>query len=204
MKKENIVEGVAVFVALIVLISVIVGLLELVVKGGLTISKSINILSDVATIIVAYIMWLTVKVTQNLEKERLRPRIVFDFVFSLREKCVYAEVRNEGLTSATHVIFEIPDKITEMGKRGVAEFPFKYPITHLSPNDKKRTFLAPSGAFFKIHKEPIFIIGVSYKDAGGKKYSEKITHNLNYMKHSTWLTGHYKRRELGDENIGID
>ena len=195
-----------VFVALVVFTSWIVHVIGTITlpdikisdSGSLTASDIATIVSAVATIIIARIMWVTVRVTQRLEKEKRRPRIVFDFDFDQDDKHLYVEVRNEGLTSATDINFEIPDEIKEVGryktpKEGEREFAFVYPISFLSPSDKKKTLLTPEGVkFLNSQKELVFEVGVSYTDAMDKdneKYKETITHDLTYVKNITWVRG---------------
>ena len=130
----------------------------------------------------------TQQLTEKLEREKLRPRVVFDFVYNEEHRHIYAEIRNEGLTSARNITFKIPPEIIEDGKHGDKyEFPYKYPIPFLSPNSAKSSLLTQSDKFFEKHKDPQFTIKAFYEDTIGTKYSETIVHDLTYLKNTvTW------------------
>ena len=122
---------------------------------------------------------------QRHEKERTRPRVVFDFVFE--DRCVFVEVRNDGQLPAINVEIKAPSSIIKAGTSGEAEFPFKYPITYLAAASKKRALLTASMTFFQRYDPPKFPIKVTYKDNMRKKYSETIFHDLTYVKHTRRL-----------------
>ena len=155
----------------------------------------------VANIIIVYKMMKankltekTIKSAQEQENERRRPRVIFDFV--IERRCIFAEVRNEGITSAIDVKFEVPDALVEMGKYGKIEFPFTKPISYLSPNSKRKTLLSTGWELFGKCDKPEFTIKVSYQDAKGKTYKETIHHDLTYMKNITELGGIYVDQEI--------
>ena len=122
----------------------------------------------------------TIKSAQEQENERRRPRVVFDFVFYRRH--IFAEIRNEGLTSAIDIRFEMPTDLVEAGKHGEVEFPFTKPISYLSPGSKRKTLLSVGWEFFSKHNKPEFTVKTSYKDDKGNYYGETIQHDLTYMK----------------------
>ena len=176
-KKYITVESVVAFISIVLVILRITNVID----WGLTVSS-------IATVFIAFMMWRTASHAQETEKQKRRPRVMFDFVFEKR--CVYAEIRNEGLVSARNINFIIPPDIIEAGRHGQAEFPFKHPISSLSPSDKKRSLLMPSGSFFETIKELEFVIKVSYEDDRGNSFPlEEIPHDLTYAKNISELGG---------------
>lgn len=136
----------------------------------------------------------TIKSAQEQENERRRPKVIFDFVVDRR--CIFAEIRNEGLTSAINVRFEVPADLVEAGKHGEVEFPFTKPISYLSPGSKRKTLLSASWEFFGKHDKPEFAVKTSYKDDKGKDYEETIHHDLTYMKDIVGLGEVYLDQEV--------
>ena len=122
----------------------------------------------------------TIKSAHEQENERRRPRVIFDFVFYRRH--IFAEIRNEGLTSAIDIRFEVPADLVEAGKHGEVEFPFTKPISYLSPGSRRKTLLSVGWEFFGKHDKPEFVVNASYRDDKGNEYAETIHHDLTYMK----------------------
>ena len=135
-----------------------------------------------------------IKSSQEQENERRRPRVIFDFVFYRRH--IFAEIRNEGLTSAIDVSLEVPAGLVEAGKHGKVEFPFTKPISYLSPGSRRKTLLSAGWEFFDKHGKPEFAVKASYKDDKGKDYEETIHHDLTYMKNIVGLGEVYLDQEV--------
>ena len=120
---------------------------------------------------------------QEREDGRIRPRIVFDIYYDREEKCGIVEIRNEGITSAVDVNFEIPneDHIED-------DSPFKHPISYLSPATKKRSRVLDNSKFYQKYKNKEFKIEVSYKDTAGREYPKEPSHlNLTRIKTTRWV-----------------
>ena len=131
-------------------------------------------IADSATVIIAYFMWLTVNVTQRLEKERMRPLVVSDFIYKDGHICV--EVRNDGLGLAKDVNVKFPDQV--VAGSGGDYFPLSSPITLLSPSKTKFVRLKRIEEFSSICENLECNIKVSYKDTVGKKYKDSFLHDL--------------------------
>ena len=120
---------------------------------------------------------------QEREDGRIRPRIVFDIYYDREEKCGIIEVRNEGITSAVGVNFEISDE-----DQIEDDSPFKYPISYLSPATKKRARLLEDSNFFQKYKNKGFTVEVSYKDTIGREYSKEPSYlDLTHIKTTRWV-----------------
>ena len=179
-----------VFIALIIFTSWLVPVMGIITlpdiifsdSDSLTVPDIAIILSAVATIVIAFMAWITARTTQKIERERMRPRVVFEFIFERFN--VYMRLRNEGLTSARDIIIKTPPKIIETGMQNIFESAFGRPIPFFSPTDKREAKLARDIDFFQKYNPPVFEIEISYKDNMGEKYSDIIPHDLIYMRNA--------------------
>ena len=117
------------FVCVTVFVTGIFPHVNFVIDGNLSVSDITNIISAIATgfaslatILIAYFAMKsneqaresadkTNQIAENIERERTRPRIVFEGFF--QAKFVWLKVKNRGLTPARNVTIKTPLKITE-------------------------------------------------------------------------------------------
>ena len=148
------------------------------------------IFSAFATMVIAVITGISIIVTQKLEKERMRPRVTFDFVFNKNDGSVYAEIRNEGLRLAKDIKVELPAEIEKLGVYGDDDFAFSHPVSFLAPTNSKKTLLMAGRkliSYVKNKKNEEILVKVSYKSSSEEKYSDEFRHNLTHVKHTKWL-----------------
>ena len=147
-----------------------------------------------ATIIIVWMMQKTLEVTVKLEKERIHPRIIFDFDFG--PQYVHAEVRNDGLSPARDVKMKFSPEISKVGVQREVDFAFNYTIPYLAPNSKKRSLLMESEKFLQKYRDVTFDVKISYKKSADteknnhtaeENFSYNIPIDLNYARNTLFL-----------------
>ena len=137
-------------------------------------------LTVIASFIAIWMMGRSISVTREIEHNRRRPRLIFNFVF--RKMCVFAELRNDGLTLAKDVTVEFKDDLPEVWEKIGIDLPFTETILYIASASTENTFLSTGLCFFREDNKLKFSVKISYKDSDNKPYFETINYDLNYMR----------------------
>lgn len=156
----------------------------------------------IATISMALIMIransLAARSLQNakdLEQDRIRPYLIFDIITD-ESLLVFAELRNEGLTSAKNVQLKIsPEPKTEQ-RNGIPCTFIGNTLSFISPGRRLRDFIAVGHHFFAINQNPKFTYNISYEDLSGKTYSEQVIIDLTYLATIQTITPKAVQKEI--------
>jgi len=141
----------------------------------------------VATIIIAVLSIKTTGLAQKnldtaleLEKNRLRPYVIFNLSSSIRKKSTYASIKNYGLTAAYNIKVSIDPALAH-------HYDGQSPLTHrdilfLPPSERVTDLIDSSPAFHQRYPQPLFEGTVQYEDLRGTKYKEPFRIDLTFLK----------------------
>jgi len=160
----------------------------------------------IATLVIVIIMLISNKLTRKsiqtsleLEKNRLRPYVIFNIV--LKKRIVNAEISNIGLTSAKNITLNCLPKLIIRNYKNERETALtRHKIKFLPPNQIISDFIDISAGFFKHYTDPHFKGDISYEDEYGKSYNETFEIDLNCQGDTTYIEEKDVGKEL--ENIG--
>jgi len=74
------------------------------------------------------------------------------------------------------------------GKKKISELPLFQCIEFLPPQKEIKTFLDSSASYFSRNEPEMISTQISYRDAKGKKYLDKLCHNLEIYKEIGYIT----------------
>lgn len=124
----------------------------------------------------------------EIQKERIeaqRPYVLFNFEGTSRG-AIYFKIENLGNSPAKDVRFEFNPAPLDHADRPLDDISlFANPISFLPPGKQIRQIIDAGHRFFKGENPTRFEITVRYFSVHGAAYSEKITHDLEYMKQAT-------------------
>lgn len=127
---------------------------------------------------------LTAEILQSnkdLERERVRPNIIFDLITD-EKQMVYAELRNEGLSSAKNVKLAISPELNSKNRNNLPCTFTDHKISLMAPGRQLRDFIDVGYIFFETYKEPKFNYSITYSSFDGTNYLEEATIDLTYLK----------------------
>jgi len=141
----------------------------------------------VTTIIIAL---LTLKATTlskknldmaiELEKNRLRPYVLFNISSSIAKKTTYASIKNLGLTAAYNVRVSIQPKLEHLYD---GESPLTArEILFLPPGEEVTDVIDSSPAFHQKYPNPLFEGAVEYENLDADKFNEPFRIDLTFLK----------------------
>lgn len=141
----------------------------------------------IATIVIAVLSVKSNRLAQQnvetiveLEKNRLRPYVIFNLSSSIRKRSMYASIKNYGLTAAYNVKVSINPALAH-------HYDEQSPLTgrdilFLPPNERVTDLIDSSPSFHQKYPEPIFEGTVQYEDSKGTKYKEPFRLDLTFLK----------------------
>lgn len=142
-----------------------------------------------ATIVIA---WLTLRMMQlgqqnlaqalALEKNRIRPYVLFNFVSDIEKRNTLATVKNAGLTPAYNVKVSIAPKLMHKGNPEERESALTAHKINLLPAGEVITDnLGFSPHFYQQYPQPIFSGTIEYEDSESNSYKESFSFDLTYL-----------------------
>lgn len=116
----------------------------------------------------------------DLERNRLRPYVLFNLTSSIRKKSTYASIKNHGLTAAYNVKVSIEPPLVHHydGQSPL----IRRDILFLPPHEEVTDHIDSSPAFHQQYPQPVFEGAVQYEDSNGRKYSEPFRIDLTFLK----------------------
>lgn len=129
----------------------------------------------------------------ELEAQRLRPYLLFDFKFTKAKNkdfyFVFACLKNVGKTPAVHARIEIdplPHYTPIIGGKEVKKTPsfLTDEISFIAPSQAITDFLGDATRLFETFSPPLFQGTVRYANLNGRKYSEPFVLNLAYLRNA--------------------
>ena len=142
----------------------------------------------VTTIIIAL---LTLKATRlsrknldmalEIEKNRLRPYVLFNISSSIAQKSTFASIKNLGLTAAYNVKVSIKPKLAQFGEERESSLTSRN-ILFFPPGEEVTDVIDSSPAFHQSYPEPVFEGVVEYEDSNGSKFKEPFRIDLTFLK----------------------
>ncbi len=146
----------------------------------------------VATIVIVFFTRKSVTTTIALEKNRLRPYVIFNISSSTTSHMTFASIRNLGLTAAYDVKVTIQPELE--GARGQPSSLTAYPILFLPPGDEVTDVIDFSPTFHQKYDNPLFEGSVEYRNHAGDRFNEPFRIDLTLLKKRT-----FTRDSIGDE-----
>lgn len=141
------------------------------------------------TIVIAFLSLKATKLSQKnidtlaeLEKNRVRPFVVFNISSSIPTRTTCASVKNLGLTAAHNVKITISPKLGCL--RNGEEFESAltaHNILFLAAHDEVNDVIDSSPSFYEKYPEPFFEGCVEYEDAESNKYKEQFRLDLTFL-----------------------
>jgi hypothetical protein len=134
----------------------------------------------VATILLVWLSRKSLKTAIALEKNRLRPYVLFNISSSMATKTTYASIRNLGATAAYNIKVSIEPKLEHLHD---TESPLiGRDILFLPPNEEVTDIIDSSPAFHQKYPNPLFKGAVEYENSTGDKYREPFRIDLTFLK----------------------
>lgn len=132
-----------------------------------------------------------------LRNNRNKPDVIVDFIFE--EGLFYITVKNIGNKSACNITTKFSHHFNGVGgDKEISQLLMFKKIEFMPPGKEIKTFLDTSQSYFQ-REEPTNISTVIYfTDSTGKRFSNKINHNLDIYKEVGWITKP-KSREVSNE-----
>jgi hypothetical protein len=134
----------------------------------------------VATILLVWLSRKSLKTSLALEKNRLRPYVLFNISSSIARKTTYASIKNLGLTAAYNIKVSIEPKLEHLHD---TESPLiGRDILFLPPCEEVTDIIDSSPAFHQKYPNPLFTGAVEYENSTGEKYREAFRIDLTFLK----------------------
>jgi hypothetical protein len=149
-----------------------------------------TVLTLVYVVATLAIVFLTLKATRlsqktvdtaiALEKNRLRPYVLFNISSSIANKTTYASIKNLGLTAAYKVRVSIQPKLEHLHD---VESPLTArDILFLPPGEEITDVIDSSPAFHQKYPNPLFEGTVEYENSDADKFQEPFRIDLTFLK----------------------
>ncbi len=114
------------------------------------------------------------------------PNVIVDFIFE--EGLFYIAVKNIGSESAYNVTTKFSHHFKGVGgEKDVSNFAMFRKIEFMPPGKEIKTFLDTSHSYFKREEPTNISLVVYFTNSAGKRFSNKIKHNLNIYKEVGWI-----------------
>lgn len=147
----------------------------------------LTVATTVGTFAMAILMYKSNKLmaksvdqVRELEIERSRPYVVFDFM--IERNCVYATLKNIGVTPAYDVVTLVTPSLTSIDRNNLELGFVKNSISFLAPSRELKDFIAVGHRFFDDYKEARFEFSIKYKGKLGNIYTETGVLDINFQK----------------------
>jgi hypothetical protein len=145
-----------------------------------------------ATILIAFLTLKATRLSQKnldtaieLEKNRLRPYVLFNISSSTARRNTFASIKNLGLTAAYNIKVSIRPKLEHLHD---AESPLtSRNILFLPPGEEVIDVIDSSPAFHQRYPEPIFEGAVEYEDLKANKFKEPFRIDLTFLKKRAYI-----------------
>lgn len=118
--------------------------------------------------------------SMQVEKEKSRPYIIFDFVADA--EVVYAIIQNIGCTPACNVLVNIEDKIKEIRHDKRMTSLANRNIAFVAPGRIIKDFINVSHAIFSVNQDHTYNVEISYCNTSNEKYCERIVVDLEHVR----------------------
>lgn len=145
-----------------------------------------------ATFVIA---WLSLRATNlsqknldmaiQLEKNRMRPYVLFNISSSTVRKITFSSIKNFGLTAAYNVKVSIEPKLTYDGSMESALTAQK--ILFFPPGEEVTDSIDASPAFHQRYPESTFVGFVEYEDSSANKYKDHFHIDLTFLKKRNYI-----------------
>jgi hypothetical protein len=119
----------------------------------------------------------------NLEKNRLRPYVIFNISSSTITRNTFASIKNLGLTAAYNIKVSITPKLNHSFADEMECALTASNILFLPPSEEMIDVLGVSADFHQQNPEPIFHGKVEYEDIEKNKYTEPLQIDLDFLRH---------------------
>lgn len=134
----------------------------------------------------------------ELERNRLRPYVLFNLSSSMKKRYTYASIKNHGLTAAYNIKVSINPPLSH-------HWDGQSPLTHrdilfLPPQEKVIDLIDSSPAFHQQYPEPVFEGVVQYEDSNGNHYKESFRIDLTFLKKRVYVRDASIAEELKELN----
>jgi hypothetical protein len=139
----------------------------------------------VATIVIVFFTRKLVKIALVLEKNRLRPYVLFNISSSTTSKTTFASIRNLGLTAAYNVKVAIQPELEHMHDT-VSPLTGR-DILFLPPGEEITDVIDSSPAFHQKYPNPLFEGSVKYQNYDGDKFEESFRIDLTFLKKRVYI-----------------
>lgn len=121
-----------------------------------------------------------IKTSKELEQNRTRPYLIFDLITD-EKQIVYAELRNEGLTSARNVKLSVEPEIVSGDRNGHQCAFTANTLSFLASGRHLKDFIGTGWRFFEENKDSKFKYVITYEDFAGNTYSEEAIIDTAYL-----------------------
>jgi hypothetical protein len=150
------------------------------------------------TIILVWLSHRSLKTAVALEKNRLRPYVLFNISSSIATKTTFASIKNLGPTAAYNIKILIEPKLEHLHD---GESPLiGRDVLFLPPNEEVTDIIDSSPAFHQKYPNPLFKGAVEYENSCGEKYREPFRIDLTFLKKRLYNREPTVADELGQIN----
>jgi hypothetical protein len=118
----------------------------------------------------------------QIERNRLRPYVVFNVSNSIISRTTYASIKNLGLTAAYNINVSIAPKLNHSLSMESECALTSSNILFLPPSEEITDVLGSSPTFYQTYPNPIFEGTVEYEDIEKNKFKERFHIDLNFLK----------------------
>ena len=123
----------------------------------------------------------------KLEIDQKKPEVIFDIEF--KDGLFFVVIKNIGNSVALKVIPKLNKRIAGLGgKKDLNKMNLFRGIEYFPPGKEIRFFLDSAPSYFSGKQPTQFTVEVSYSDSSGRKFREKINHNLEIYRDLPYLT----------------
>jgi len=119
----------------------------------------------------------------ELEKNRLRPYVLFNISSSIAQRNTFASIKNLGLTAAYNIKVSIKPKLGHLydGEERESSLTSRN-ILFLPPGEEVTDVIDSSPEFHQNYPEPMFEGIVEYEDSNANKFKEPFRIDLTFLK----------------------
>jgi hypothetical protein len=138
-----------------------------------------------ATIVIVFFTRKSVTNAITLEKNRLRPYVIFNISSSTTSHMTFASVRNGGLTAAYNIKVTVHPELERIeGERSSLT---ENSILFLPPSEEVTDIIDFSPSFHQKYANPLFEGVVDYENYSGDKFREPFRIDLTFLKKRVFI-----------------
>lgn len=176
-----------------------------------TVMAVLTLVYVLTTIVIAALSLKATRLSQRnidtlvlLEKNRLRPYVIFNISSSTTTRTTHALLTNVGLTSAHDIKVSTEPLLNGVINEEERESALTtQKISLLPPGEHLVDVLGPSPSFHQRYPEPLFKGSVEYKDAEGIGYKENFQIDLTFLKKRLYVGESTTEDELNEMNATL-